>query len=109
MKQVKSIDEITTLIASNSFCLIYVSRKDCSVCHSLLPQIDHVLKQFPAVKAIHVDADIVPEVASEFTIFTVPALLVFVNQKEVIRQARFIPIKQLRTQLNKVNKILNND
>lgn len=102
MEQVKSLAEIQSFIAENTLTLLYVSREDCSVCHGLLPQIEQLLTNYPTIKSIRVDADVVPEIAGEYTIFTVPAILVFVEGKEMIRKARFVPIDEFNGQLSKL-------
>lgn len=99
---VHSIEEVRKQIAENKFCLLYISRESCSVCHALLPQIEQVLEKYPSVVAFHVDADEMPEVAGQFSIFTVPAILVFVEGKEMIRKARFVPVEVFESELSRL-------
>ena len=61
-----------------------------------------MLTEFPAIKPIQVSADDIPEVASQFTVFTVPALLLFVEGKEVIREARFVVMEELHRKFQRV-------
>lgn len=102
MKKVYTLADIQTTISENKFSLLYISRDNCSVCHGLLPQIEEVLENFPIVKAVHVDADDVPEIAGQFSIFTVPVVLVFVEEKEMIRKARFVPVEEFRAELSRL-------
>ncbi|MBD8005339.1 thioredoxin family protein [Bacillus sp. Sa1BUA2] len=101
MNSVHSLEEIQTTINENKLTLLYISRPDCSVCHGLLPQVEELLEEFPSVASIHADADRIPEIAGEYSIFTVPVVLVFVEGKELIRKARFVPIGELREQLER--------
>lgn len=105
METVHSLTELHETINNNQFCLVYISREDCSVCHGLLPQIEHALQSFPSVVSIRMDADAVPEIAGEYSIFTVPVVLVFVAGKEMIRKARFIPIEPFKAELSKLIKL----
>ena len=102
MIQAGNLLEIKSEIQENKLALLYVSREDCSVCHSLLPQIEQLLTNYPTIKSIRVDADAIPEIAGEYSIFTVPAILVFAEGKEMIRKARFVPIDELNRQLSKL-------
>lgn len=102
MKKVHSLTEIHSTISNHQFCLLYISRQDCTVCHGLLPQVEEVLGEFPQVFSIRVDADEVPEIAGEFSVFTVPVVLVFAEGKEMIRKARFIPIGEFKGELSKL-------
>ena len=98
----RSLEEIKTTIDQNQLALLYISRPNCSVCHGLLPQVEELLKQFPSIVTIHADADEIPEIAGEYSIFTVPVVLVFVDGKEMVRKARFVPIGELEEQLSKI-------
>ena len=75
--------------------LIYISRVDCSVCHAILPRTEKLLEDFD-IPAFQLDADLFPEVASEFEVMTVPAVLIFSQGKEMQRQARFINLNQVK-------------
>ncbi|WP_144461202.1 thioredoxin family protein [Siminovitchia fortis] len=102
MKKVHSLEAIHEMINENQLTLLYISRPDCSVCHGLLPQVEELLEEFPSIVSMQADADEIPEIAGKYSIFTVPALLLFVNGKESIRKARFVPIGELRRQLEKI-------
>ncbi len=61
-----------------------------------------MLKDFPKVTCGKVHADIVREVSSFLSVFTVPALLLFVEGKEMIREARFVHVNQFREKLKRI-------
>lgn len=101
------MDNIQAFIKETHLSLVYISQPNCSVCHSLLPQVEEVLKNFPSIKSIHIDAYQVPEVAAEFSVMTVPAVLVFNEGRELFRKARFVPIEELHQELTKFNHFIN--
>lgn len=100
--QAVSMDEILRFIEQNDLAFVYISRKSCGICHVIQPQVQEMLKEFPSVKPIQVSADNIPEVASQFTVFTVPALLLFAEGKEVIREARFVVMDELHGKFKQV-------
>lgn len=102
MEKVHTLEGIKKIIDENQLTLLYISRPDCSVCHGLLPQVEELLKEFPSIVSIQADADEIPEIAGEYSIFTVPVVLVFADGKEVVRRARFVPIGELQVQLEKI-------
>lgn len=102
MQAVHSLKDIKTTINEHRLTLLYISRLNCSVCHGLLPQVEELLEEFPSIVSIQADADEIPEIAGEYSIFTVPVVLVFADGKEMIRKARFVPIGELREQLEKI-------
>ena len=80
--QAQSLEEVVGFIREHHLAFVYISRENCGVCHAILPQVQEILKEFPTIHPIQVNADLVPEVAGQFTVFTVPALLLFVKEKE---------------------------
>lgn len=90
MIEIHSFEKLHHYLETEQFLMVYISREHCSVCHALKPQIEEITASFPALTVLFVSADTLPETASEFEVFTAPALLLFVNGKERWRGARFI-------------------
>ena len=108
MEDIHFLEAIKKVLESEKLVLLYISRPNCSVCHALLPQVERVLEDFKSVVSIHADAEEVPEIAGEFSIFTVPVLIMFVEGKEMFRKARFVPIDELQSQMSRLTKMLDN-
>ncbi|CAN7569938.1 thioredoxin family protein [Rossellomorea sp. LjRoot5] len=106
MEEVHSLKAIHEKLEAEKLLLLYISRPDCSVCHALLPQVEEMLKDFKSVRSIHADAEEIPEIAGEFSIFTVPVIIVFVDGKEMVRKARFVPIDELHSQISRLTEML---
>lgn len=102
--QATSMDQVVQFINENSLAFVYISREDCGICHAVQPQVQNMLKEFPAIRPIQVSADSIPEVASQFTVFSVPALLLFSEGKEVIREARFVVMDELHKKFQQVSE-----
>lgn len=109
MTELTSLEAAETFINTHWFSFIFVSRTNCSVCHALLPQVEDMLEEFPNIHLGHVNADNVEEVAGRFSIFTVPALLFFVDEKEMIREARFVHMELLREKIHKIYDLIDAD
>lgn len=101
-----SLDSVEKFIEANQFSFLYVSRTNCGVCHVILPQLKELLKEFPLIQLGHINADEVEEIAGKLSIFTVPALLLFVDGKEIIREARFVQIQSLHERISKVYNMI---
>jgi thioredoxin-like negative regulator of GroEL len=102
MKELDSIDQVDGFIENHPLSFVYISRTNCSVCVALLPKVRELLDAYPNIHLGHVNTDHVPDIAGHFSIFTVPVLLLFVEGKEVIREARFVQMDSLESQLNKI-------
>ncbi|MBN8210328.1 thioredoxin family protein [Bacillus sp. NTK071] len=86
----------------HSLYFLYLYGTNCSVCHALLPQVEEVLKDFPQIKSGKLNVHEIPEAAGEFSVFTIPVLLLYVEGKESIREARFVNIEQFRSSINRI-------
>ena len=100
-KELHSNEEIDQLL-DHQLSFLYISREGCSVCHGLLPQVQQLMENYPKIKLGHVDVTDVPEVAGRFSIFTVPVLILFVDGKEYLREARIVQMGQFNEKISKI-------
>ncbi|WP_216829716.1 thioredoxin family protein [Alkalihalobacterium elongatum] len=105
MIEITSLDMVEEFIKENQFSFIYISRTNCGVCHALLPQVKELLQEFPLIELCYINADHIEEVAGRFSIFTVPALLFYIDGKEYIREARFVHMDALKEKVAKLYEI----
>lgn len=103
--ELTSIEMVETAIQQHELVFLYVSRPECSVCHALLPKITALLESYPSVYLGHINANEVEEVASKFLIFTVPIMIMIVEQKEYIRADRFVRLERLEEQLQQIHSM----
>ncbi|WP_112180581.1 MULTISPECIES: thioredoxin family protein [Paraliobacillus] len=99
---IKSINKLDHFINQNNLAFLYISKQNCSVCHSLLPQVEAIMRRYPEIALGHVAVDQLPEVAGKFSIFTVPVLLLFVDGKEYLREARIVQLELFEERLQKI-------
>lgn len=97
-----TINEIKNVIIENKYTVLYFGTPTCSVCHSVKPQLKKVLDEYPQIKVKYIWLDKASEVNGEFQIFTFPALIMYVEGKEVFRMARFIPMEELKGKLDRI-------
>lgn len=100
--ELTTMSEIDHFIETNKLAFLFLSKPNCSVCESLLPQIKPVMKKYPVVKTAHVNTELVPEVAGKFSIFTVPVLILFYKGKEYLREARIVPINPFEEKIKRI-------
>lgn len=100
--ELTTIEVVMDFIQKNQLSFLYISRPDCSICHGLLPQVQQVMMKYPKIKLGHINAEEVMEIAGRFSIFTVPVLLLFVNGKEYIREARIVHMDLFDEKMNKI-------
>jgi thioredoxin-like negative regulator of GroEL len=71
------------------------------VCHALLPKIKEIMVDFPKIQLAFVNVDHIPAIAGHLSIFTVPVMILYVDGKEVLREAPFVHVKQFREEVKK--------
>lgn len=102
MTQILTNSEINEQISAGSPVLIYFSGEACSACQVLKPKIEEeIQKNFPKMKIYEVKADISKEIASNFSVFSIPTILVFFDSKEFFRKGRNLSISQFVDELKR--------
>lgn len=101
-EELTDMEMAENFLQENQLAFLYISRPNCSVCHSLLPQVQELMKKYPEIKLGHINAEDVEEVAGRFSIFTVPVLLLFVEEKEYVREARIVHMDLFDEKINKI-------
>ena len=106
MINLTSLTSMEKFMEDQQFSFLYVSRTNCGVCHAILPQLKDLLKEFPLIHLGHINADDVEEIAGCLSVLTVPALLLFVAGKEILREARFVQMQSLHEKISKIYNMI---
>ena len=90
-----SVESAYELIGCHRLSFLYITMTGCSVCHALQPQVQKLLTKYPDIQLGTINAQEVPAVAGSFSVFTAPELLLYVEEKEYIREARIVHLDLL--------------
>lgn len=60
------------------------------------------MEKFPEIQLAHINSVEVEEVAERFTVFSVPAMLLFIDGKEYLREARVVHMSLFEEKLQKI-------
>lgn len=88
-----SLEMLDSLNQSNDPYILYVSTEDCNVCKSIFPKMMESIKN-KKVDVYSIDASNHQEIAGQLLVFSVPTIIVMVDQKEAYRESRFIQFDQ---------------
>jgi len=81
---------------SNGAVFILFGGAHCSVCQSILPQLESMLKQqFPEMLAFYVDCEISPDICAQHNVFTLPVVKAYIDGMKVAEEVRAFSLKQL--------------
>ena len=106
MNTLRNIDEIKSLVLNSKIALLYISSESCNVCKVIYPRLVDMLESYPEVKAVRTDILELPLLSGEYNVFTIPCVLVFVEGKEIVREARFINLDYLNEQIDRYYNML---
>ena len=108
MKEFDTIDEYKSFTSSGKMRLLYISRPACGVCTALKPKVMEIVDSYTEIEAAYLNMDKLPESAGEFSIFTIPGILFYIEGKETIREARYISIDDLSSKIDRYHQMMFN-
>lgn len=99
MDKLVTNNEIEKMICDNEMVLIYFGGEGCGVCRAMKSKVEEILKNYPRIKNAEVDVENSIMAAASYSAFTIPVILVFINGKEAIREARYISTRELNNRI----------
>jgi len=82
--------------------IVYLSRPSCGVCVAVKSKILEIIGKYHELEGVDVDMDKIPESAGEFSIFTIPGILLYIDGRESIREARYISIEDFEAKISRL-------
>lgn len=76
------------------------------VCRDFFPKLESMVKKHPRVTLGKVDIEKHPEVQGHYSVFTMPMVLLTIEGKETLREARNISLDLLEEKLKRYEKLL---
>lgn len=102
-ENIYEIEQLNEKVSKEGLTLVYFGQPNCSVCHGLKPQVEKKLAEFSDdISFVEVNTFDIPEVSGEYQVMTVPVILLFLDGKEYLRKARFVPIQELYNDVKKI-------
>jgi len=101
MKSITDISLIETL-SSNGALFILFGGPTCGVCKSLRPQLKAMLEErFPEMQSAYVDCETSPKICAQFSVFSLPVVKVFIEDKLIVEEFGAFSISQLKEKLDR--------
>ena len=98
---------IETTISAHPAVMLYFSAPTCNVCHALKPKlVEAISSNFEAMKIISVDISETPEIASHFSVFAIPTLIVFLDGREFLRKSRHMSVGEVVEEIRRPYEIM---
>ncbi|MNN84270.1 Thioredoxin [compost metagenome] len=97
-----SIESANEFIQRHKLACLYFTITGCSVCHALQPKVQQLMMKYPEIQLGTINAQEVQEAVGRFSVLTAPVLLLFVEGKEYIREARIVHLDLLNEKIQKI-------
>ncbi|MDD4148398.1 MAG: thioredoxin family protein [Bacteroidales bacterium] len=102
---INSIDDLNAIKDMNALSFVYFKNDKCSVCDSLMPQIQKLINNWGEQFYI-VDCFANPDIAAQNLVMSVPALKVFYAGQEVISMIRFVDLAKLQAEYERIKNLI---
>ncbi len=98
---------IEETIKSRPAVALYFSAPTCNVCHALKPKLmEAITSNFPAFEIVSVDISETPEIASQYGVFAIPTLIVFLDGREFLRKSRHMSVGEVVEEIRRPYEIM---
>jgi len=106
-RDILSLEHLQETLQSNPAVIAYFSTPDCNVCTVLKPKVIELINNdFPQIQFHYVDCQQHPDAAAQFSVFTIPTVLVYFEGRETFRLSRNFGIAELSEKLRRPYQLL---
>lgn len=115
LKNEMDMDSLKSRMEGTVPLLLYFSAEPCTVCHAMLPKLQKALLEMEDAEEgqdyhlFVIESEKHPEICGQLLVFTVPALLIFWEGREVLRESRFMDLKQIKRILSQIIESRNSE
>jgi len=88
------------LALQNELSIILSKTKDCTVCGAIKERLEAIEGNYPSIDFFEVYIEDFPLFQGQFLVFAVPTVLVMNYGKEILRESRFVQIRNITKLLN---------
>lgn len=100
---ITTLEEFKKIVSEHRLVLALFGNQGCAACSALKPKVSElVTSKFPQLVGLYINTSTAPEIYGQYTIFTVPTVVVFVDGSETIRFSRSFSIKELESRLVRI-------
>lgn len=107
MNNAVTLEKINEYLRTHKIVLTYFSTDDCNVCKVLKPKVKELIEcEFPLINFLYINIDESKETAAQYSIFTVPTIILFIEGKEYIRKSRFINLEEFKNEIDRFYSLI---
>ncbi len=109
MHKITTSPEFKKIINKHQAVLAYFSHEQCNICRVLKPKIENYFsKKYPKLFLVYINTIKFPKLTAQYSVFTVPVVIIFFETKEFYRRNRNFSIAELDQLVNRPYNLLLN-
>jgi len=101
MHEINDIEKFVKMKATGAVFILF-GGKQCNVCQALRPQLENMLEShYPDITSAYIDCEVSPEICAQHSVFTLPVVQFYIEDKKITEFARSFSIEQLRQSMQR--------
>lgn len=98
----QTLESINQTLNTNDAVMLYFSAPTCNVCYALKPKLtEAIMDNFSTFVIESIDISETPEIASHFSVFTIPTVLIFFQGREFLRKSRHMSVGEVVSEIER--------
>lgn len=106
MQSITNQDEVKEQIKAHDLVVVYFTGSACGACEVIKEKVENILAKYPKIKAIEVNGEKYPEVATSFEVYALPLMILFVQERESLRVGRNLDLREFEAKLVRYIKMM---
>lgn len=103
----QTLQTIQQTLNDHDAVMLYFSAPTCNVCHALKPKlVEAVSAEFPTFVIESIDISETPEISSNFSVFTIPTILIYFQGQEFLRKSRHMSVSEVTESIRRPYNIM---
>lgn len=103
----QTVENINNVIKENLAVMVYFSAPTCNVCHALKPKLlEAIDENFDNFEIVSVDVSEEQETSTQFNVFSIPTVLIFLDGKEFFRKSRNMSVDEVIKEIKRPYEIM---
>ena len=106
MRELISQQQIQECLNQNEIVVVYFNGSTCGACQVIRSKLEQMLKLYPNVKGVQIDAVQYPQVAAMYGVFSLPLFILFVKGKEIVRESKHVDLLKFEQRMVRYQAML---
>lgn len=99
-------ESINKIVRENQMSMLYFEGSTCGACDAIKVKIEKILKKYPKLVFKEINGVVNKEIATEYSVYSLPLMILFADGREVMRLGRNMSISDLDSSIERYYTLL---